>query len=294
MSQKVILITGTSSGFGKLTAEWLAEKGHKVYASMRNTTSKNAEVAQALSAKDNIQAVELDVTNVDSVNQAVQHILDQEGQIDVLINNAGGGGVGFTESYTIDDVKKQYDVNVFGVFNVTKAVLPGMRKRRDGLVINISSIMGRFTAPLFAMYCSSKFALEAMSEAWSYEWKSVGVDSVVVEPGAFPTTSFPQNMINFSPADSTVAEDYGDLASYPQRFGEMLQGQIASGEYNKPELVAEAIEHIIGTPKGERPIRMVVDPATEGIFNPFNEKANELQQTVLTAFGMIQPEEASA
>ena len=283
---KVIVITGSSTGFGKLTSENLAAAGHTVYATMRNTTGKNKEVAEELAGKENIHVVDLDVTNDDSVQKAIEEIASKEDRIDVLINNAGGGGIGLSELYSVEEVKKQFDVNVFGVFRVTKAVLPYMRKKRDGLVISISSIMGRFTAPFFAMYCSSKYALEGMAEAWRYEWKPIGVDSVIVEPGAFPTTNFSTNMGHYSPDQDEIAHDYGEVAQVPEMFGKMFEEMVASGNYQKPEMVVEAIKDLIKAPKGSRPLRTIVDTHYKELFEKLNKHTSELEKTALEGFQM--------
>ena len=285
-NSKVIIITGSSSGFGKLAAESLAAKGHKVYATMRNVSSKNKAVAEELGAREHITVLDLDVTNDESVKSAVEQIENTEGKVDVLVNNAGGGGVGISESYDVEEVKQQFDVNVFGVFRVTKAVLPLMRKQKDGLVISISSIMGRFTAPFFAMYCSSKYALEGMAEAWRYEWKPIGVDSVIVEPGAFPTTKFGENMGSYSPEQAAIMAEYGEAAQIPQKFGEMLEGMVASGNYQKPEMVVDAIADLINMPKGDRPLRTIVDNHFDQPFTKLNEHTNELQKMALEGFQM--------
>ena len=283
---KVILITGCSSGFGYLSAKDLASKGHTVYASMRNTTTKNAEVTAELNALDNITVLDLDVTSEDSVTNAVNTVIQSSGTVDVLINNAGGGGAGLMENFSTAEVMKQFDVNVFGVFRVTKAVLPHMREKKDGLLLHISSIMGRFTAPMFSMYCASKYALEAMAEAWKYELRPIGVDTVIVEPGAFPTTSFGQNMVDFSPQNPELIAQYGEVAFFPQKFGEMLQGMVESGNYQKPEMVTDAIDQIINTPKGQRPLRVVVDENLAEMFDKHNQQSRQLQQMMMNGFQM--------
>lgn len=281
-----ILITGTSSGFGKLFVVGLAEAGHHVYATMRNVAGKNAAVAAELAKLDNVDVLELDVTKPDTIENAVAAVQKNGDSIDVVINNAGGGGLGVTESYSLEEVRWQYEVNVFGVFNVLKSVLPAMRTQKSGLIINVSSIMGRFTIPTSGMYSSSKYALESMSEALRYELKPFGIDVAVLQPGAFPTTDFGKNMGGFSPKDSDTAAQYGDLAKLPENFGKMLMDMVESGNFNDPQLVTDAVKNLIETPAGERPFRVVVDPMMEETINAFNETADALQMGAMKAFGL--------
>ena len=147
-NQKTILITGTSSGFGFLAAQQLAEKGHVVYASMRGVNLKNKDAAKELSNHhDNINIIELDVTDDKSVQAAVDCVISEQGKIDVLINNAGVMNIGLTEGFSIEQLQGQMDVNYFGVARMFKSVLPHMREAKDGLVITVTSIAGRLPFP---------------------------------------------------------------------------------------------------------------------------------------------------
>src|SRR6266516_6554259 len=157
---KTILITGTSSGFRSDTAETLHHAGHTVYASMRGLEDKNHEAASAL-RKLGIKTVELDVSDDASVEAGVEKVLAEAGKIDVLINNAGIGSDGVTEAFTTDQAKAIFDTNVIGLLRVTRAVLPSMRLQHAGLIINLSSILGRVTFPFLGIYGASKFAVEA-------------------------------------------------------------------------------------------------------------------------------------
>jgi len=287
---KVALITGCSSGFGKITAQTLALNGFTVYASMREVLGRNANQAAELnewaqSHGVNLRTIELDVTDETSIKKAVDKIRLWDGTVDVLVNNAGWGSLGFIENYSLGEAKQQFDVNVFGLFNVTKAVLPIMRKNRSGLVINISSIVGRAVFPMFSMYCASKYAVEGLSQSWKYEWAPIGVDSVIVEPGIYPTTDFFAKLERYSPAPvEAIGNEYGDLANMPQAFGENVQQMVESGNFNDPQLVADAILKLSNTPFGERPIRVVVDPMTEELYRPYNDQAVEVQNKFLEMF----------
>ncbi len=287
---KVVLITGCSSGFGEITAKTLAQNGYIVYASMREMSARNSVKAEALNAwareaQVNLQTLEMDVVDEDSIQNAIGQIISRSGSIDILVNNAGWGGLGFIETYSLELAKNQFEVNVFGLFNVTKAVLPNMRRQRSGLIINISSIVGRAVFPMFSMYCASKFAVEGMSQSWKYELAPIGVDSVIVEPGIYPTTHFFEKLQSNSPAPNEVVNsDYGDLANMPQAFGQKVAQMIESGNFNDPQLVADAILKLVNTPYGERPIRVVADPMTETLYKPYNNEAEALQKKFLEMF----------
>jgi len=187
MSKKIVLITGTNSGFGWLTAHSVAALGHKVYATMRDTQGRNADKAAALSAVVNVNVLDVTLTDNESVKQAVDTILDKEGTIDVLVNNAGYGMTGVAESFTMADVHTTFDINVYAPWRLMKQVLPTMRKQGEGLIINVTSGFGRVSFPFATIYAASKFALEGISEGLHYEVKRLGIDVAIVEPGAFPT-----------------------------------------------------------------------------------------------------------
>src|SRR5947209_7111597 len=168
---KVVLITGSSTGFGRAAAEALALRGYVVFASMREASGGNAPHAAALrslASRENLalNVVELDVSNDESVAKGVQQVLEAAGRIDVVINNAGIAALGITEAYTISQWQQLFEVNLFGVARVNRAVLPAMRRQRDGLLIHVSSLAGRVVVGYFGLYCASKFALEAMADAY--------------------------------------------------------------------------------------------------------------------------------
>jgi NAD(P)-dependent dehydrogenase (short-subunit alcohol dehydrogenase family) len=281
--EKVVLITGTNSGFGKITTRMLSEKGYKIYAGMRNSNSKNAKAAEELKNWDGVTVVDLDVTDAGAVNSVVDEIISKEGRLDVLINNAGVFTTGIAQSFTESDLERIYDVNVKGPWRLLRATLPQFIKQKEGLIINVSSGLGRFSAPFFTIYNSSKFALEGLVEGSHLELKGLGVDNVLVQPGAFPTELSAKTMTG---SDKSVLEGYGETAEIPQKIGESLTQLFSSEHAPNPDLVAEAMVKLIESPKGERPLRVVVDPLT----GKFTEKANEEVYTqyknFLGAFGM--------
>jgi len=273
---KTILITGTSSGFGRDTAETLHHAGHTVYASMRGLEDKNHEAASAL-RKLGIKTVELDVSDDASVEAGVEKVLAEAGKIDVLINNAGIGSAGVTEAFTAEQATGIFDTNVIGLLRVTRAVLPSMRERHDGLIINISSILGRVTFPFLGIYGASKFAVEALTDSLRYELSQLGVEVVAVQPSAYPTNFLPGIQ---TPALTKVTESYGEVGRIPDALSTSLTSTFEGEDAPNPHDVAEAIAELVGQAKGSRAARTVVgapfgsDEANEGVA-PAQAKAVE-------------------
>lgn len=258
---KVIVITGCSAGFGFDGAKQLASKGHIVHATMRNVDGKNADAASQLrnfatSESVKLKVAELDVESDDSVSQAIASIAADEGRIDVLINNAGLGYGGPGETILSSQFARQLDVNVVGAHRCTNAVLPHMRKQRSGLLIHVTSVAGRITMPGFALYCASKYALEAYGEALRYELGGLGIESVIVEPGPFDTSFF-TNMVPGGNPDVMAA--YGNIGEYIQGFMDTVQGMFKDESVpTDPKLVADAFVDLVDAPHGQRPVRTVV------------------------------------
>lgn len=189
VDQKVVLVTGCSSGFGYLTALKFARDDYRTFASMRNLESQGAKDLWEIKNKENLplELLQIDVRSDLSVDEGVQMIVRQTSRIDILINNAGFGYSGPVEEFSIDEVKSQYETNVYGVLRMVKAVAPLMRNQKSGLIINVSSISGLMAFPLSGVYASSKFALEALTEALSFELQHFGICVSLVEPGSFLT-----------------------------------------------------------------------------------------------------------
>lgn len=177
--KKVILITGISSGFGKQTAELLAAKGHSVYGTVRGDAETDSKV----------NCLKLDLTNTDSIKQAVQTVLQKEGRIDILINNAGMHTGGPIETSPVEDIKLQLDTNFMGMVHLTREVLPLMRQQGGGTIINFSSIMGLMGLPFQAFYSAGKFAIEGFSEALRMEVKQFNIKVILINPGDFRTNN---------------------------------------------------------------------------------------------------------
>jgi NADP-dependent 3-hydroxy acid dehydrogenase YdfG len=277
---KTILITGASSGFGRDTAETLHCAGHTVYASMRGVQGKNRNAAEAL-RKLGVKTMELDVSDDASVKAGVENVLAEAGKIDVLVNNAGIASAGVTEAFTTEQAKAIFDTNVIGLLRVTRAVLPSMRRRHDGLIINIGSILGRVTFPFIGIYGASKFAVEALTDSLRYEVSQLGVEVVEVQPSGYPTNFFTNLQ---SPASTEVTKAYGEVGEIPDAMVKTLMASLEGKNAPNPHDVGEAVAKLVGQSKGSRAARTVVGA-------PFgSDKANEdvapLQAQVVEALGL--------
>lgn len=190
---KVILITGTSSGFGLATATYLASQGHHVIATMRDLNRKAPLVEEVKRINKDIDIFQLDVTDKNSIRKTVREVAAKYGYIDVLVNNAGFGLGGFFEDLSDEEIRKQMETNFFGVQNVTREVIPLMRQRRQGTIIMLSSVAGLSASPCFGAYNASKWALEGFSESLRHEMKFWGINVAMVNPGTYKTKIFYEN-----------------------------------------------------------------------------------------------------
>jgi len=277
---KTVLITGSSTGFGRDTAETLARAGHTVFASMRNPQAQNRDHAQAL-RKNGIEIVELDVSSDTSVERAVKEVLARSHRIDVLVNNAGIASAGVTEAFTPDQAKVVFNTNVVGLLRTSRSVLPAMRQQGDGLIINIGSILGRVTFPFFGIYGASKFAVEALTDSLRYEVSQLGIDVVLVQPSAFPT---PMYTTIQQPADSDRAAAYGAVGEIPGAMFQHFMTTFQAPNAPNPHDVAEAIAKLVAQPKGSRPPRTVVGAAFGS--DIVNEQTAPVQAHVVEALGL--------
>ena len=225
---KTILITGASSGIGKATALHFQSAGWNVIATMRDP-SAGAE----LGALDHVLVTRLDVTDGGSITSAVAEGLSRFGRIDVLLNNAGYGAYGPLEAFSSERIRRQFDTNVIGLLEVTKAVLPHMRANRSGTIVNISSIGGQITFPLGTLYHGTKFAVEGLSEALHYELEPLGIKVRIVEPGMI-RTDFGGRSFDFA-----MDETFTDYAPTAKAMGRLF-GKLAS-DPSAPEVVADVI-----------------------------------------------------
>jgi len=222
-----ILITGASSGIGRATALRFQAEGWNVIATMRDPSGSD------LAELDRVLVTHLDVTDTTSITAAISAGIDRFGAIDVLLNNAGYGAYGPLEAFSADRIRRQFDTNVIGLLEVTKAVLPYMRARRSGTIVNISSIGGQITFPLGTLYHGTKFAVEGLSEALHYELEPLGIRVRIVQPGMIKT-DFGGRSFDFAMDDSL--SDYAPSAAAMGR----LFGKLASNP-SSPKIVADVI-----------------------------------------------------
>jgi NAD(P)-dependent dehydrogenase (short-subunit alcohol dehydrogenase family) len=267
--KKVILITGASSGFGRLTAEALAKAGHTVYASMRNTASRNAEVVAQMAAfarrhDADLRTVELDVQSQPSIDDAVASILAATGRIDVLMHNAGHMAFCPAEAFTPEQFAQLYDINVLSTQRVNRAVLPHLRRQKQGLLVWVSSSSSAGgTPPYLAPYFAAKAAMDAIAVQYARELSRWGIETSIIVPGAFTsgTNHFAHTGL---PADTARAEEY-ESGPYPG-FGDEIQHAFAGIVPPDADAgqVADAIVDVVNAPFGKRPFRVHVDPTQDG------------------------------
>ena len=225
---KTILITGASSGIGKATARYFQEQDWSVVATMRSPDKE-----QELWALDNVLVTRLDVLDPASIGSAIDAGIARFGKIDVLLNNAGYGAFGPLEATPLEKIRRQFDVNVIGLLETTRALLPHFRANRSGVIVNISSVGGRITFPFGALYHGTKFAVEGLSEALSWEMEAIGVQVKIVERGAI-RTDFVSRSLDFSNDERMV--EYQPLVKKAQAlFGSLM---IAASD---PSVVARTI-----------------------------------------------------
>lgn len=296
----VILITGASSGFGSLTARRLAESGHTVYATMRETSGRNAkqvEAARKFATEKSIdlRTAELDVSSQESVDRAIQQIVAEAGRLDVVIHNAGHMVYGPAEAFTPEQLAELYDINVLSTQRVNRAALPVLRKQGKGLVVWVGSSSTRGgTPPYLAPYFAAKAGMDAMAVSYAGELARWNIESTIIVPGAF--TSGTNHFANAGkPADSNRLAEY---ASGPTATlgDEIMQGfaRTAVPDADVAD-VANAIVRVLDTPFGKRPFRVHIDPANDGA-EVVNGVADRVRAELLRNMGLadlLKPSEYS-
>ncbi|GAA4311135.1 SDR family oxidoreductase [Mucilaginibacter gynuensis] len=243
---KTVLITGSSSGIGKAAAKFFHQKGWNVIATMRSP-----EKETELQDQDNFLITRLDVQKPDTIKAAVEAGIARFGSIDALVNNAGYGQYGVFESLTPAIIQEQFDVNVFGVMNTIREVLPHFRERKAGTILNISSGAGRFTLPIISMYCASKFALEGFSEALSFELAALNIGVKIIEPGGTSTNFIAESAQRFACKEG-LGEYDNFLAAASQMFDSLKEMQLATAEevaeviYNAATDGTDTLRYVVG------------------------------------------------
>jgi NAD(P)-dependent dehydrogenase (short-subunit alcohol dehydrogenase family) len=259
---QTILVTGSTSGFGRLMVETLARQGYTVFAGMRAVAGKNAPAAEELRALAQreqlaLQIVEIDITDDASVEQAIESLIGITGRLDVVVNNAGIAYNGPLEAFTLEQVRQQFETNVFGVLRVNRASLPHMRRQGSGLLLQIGSIAGRLALPFLGLYGATKFALEGLTESYRSELAPFGIDAAIIEPGTYPTPIA---------AKHQDAADTERTALYQAAIGGFttpFYAENRSATPPDPQEVADAVARVIAQPAGERPLRTVVAPVAQ-------------------------------
>ena len=258
--KKTVLITGCSSGFGKLAAMKFQEEGWNVIATMRSP-----EKEKELTEIDNILVTRLDVTSKESVKEAVNPGIEKFGRIDALVNNAGYGGHAFLEQFTEEQIYAMFETNVFGVMRVCREVLPHMRKQRSGTVINITSMAGYMGLTLTSTYSASKWAVEGLTESMAMEYKPFGITVKAIAPGAYGTNFMSSSDNNFEGGDEEVRENSMKIGAHFATIVEQMQKQ--SGEIADPQEVADKIFECVTT---DTPVHNIIGSDAEMLFGMMN------------------------
>ncbi|NOZ46119.1 MAG: SDR family oxidoreductase [Chlorobi bacterium] len=219
---KTILITGSSSGIGKATVQYFSSKGWNVAATMRKPENSN-ELAEL----KNVKLYRLDVLDENTINTTIENVLKDFGTIDVVVNNAGYATIGAFEAATKEQIEMQFNTNVFGLMNVTRAILPYFRKKNSGRIINISSVGGKLTFPIYSLYHSTKWAVEGFSESLQYELSNKNIKIKIIEPGAIKTDFYDRSQDLLSKEGLHDYDNYINVVlPKTQKFGEKAQGPL--------------------------------------------------------------------
>ena len=275
---KIIFITGTSTGFGKLMTITLSKAGHTVIAGMRGTSGKNAEVAKELSALENVEVVNIDVTDDTSVTKAFDNVITKYGRVDVLVNNAGLAGFGLVEAYSIDQIKKFFEVNFYGVIRTYQAVLPSMRKAKSGLIINLTSGASGHSMPFMGPYLASKFGVEAITEAIQDELSQFNIENVTIQPGVYPTEMNSGSKTGVQADKPEITEEYNPIATEMfNAIGAGLFGKMQEFDMN-PQVIADGVLKLVNMEQGTRPLRYPLDAIAQGTDIEFINARAELKQ----------------
>lgn len=278
-----IIVTGATGGFGFLTIKQLMADGHKVVGTARDLAGRNKAKASELEKLGAMMA-EMDVTQDGSVNKGIEQAVQKLGGLDVVVNNAGVGVLGLTEAFTPDDMRKIFEVNLFGVQRVIRATLPIMRQGKKGLIINISSLLGRITVPFYGPYNASKWALEGLTENYRTETSQSNIEICLVEPGGYPTT-FIDNLVR--PSDVNRSKEYGPMSDMAEGFLQGFEQALAANPAQNPANVASAIGELVKLPHGNRPFRTIVDKMGMGdAVSGYNSMLAKVTEGIYGNFGI--------
>ena len=265
MSARTVLITGCSSGFGKLTVKKFHQEGWNVVATMRSP-EKETELGEL----ENVLITQLDVVDPESIKQAVEQTLEMFGRIDALVNNAGYGGYGLFEQFSDEAIRAMYETNVFGLMNVTRAVLPFMRQQREGAIINVASLVGIFAPPTISIYSSTKFAVKGFTEGLALELSALNIKAHTVNPGAYDTGFHSATDTNFDQGDDELKE------LGPKYAAKLEQARQANANPDAPPADPQEVADVIfKCATEEMPIHNNVGNDTNMIVGMRNSKPEE-------------------
>lgn len=276
MTQKTVLITGCSSGIGRLAAQTFQANGWNVIATMR-TPEKETE----LNKLDNLLVARLDVTDSVSVEAAVAHGIERFGEIDALVNNAGRGGRALLEQMSDEKIRDVFETNLFGAMRVTRAILPHMRKRGDGCVINVTSMAGVIGLAVETAYCSAKFAAEGFTESLYWECKPLGIKVKSVAPGVYRATSFGENV-----DDEAMEEGDEQLVAHAQRLRQHFSNSADASGGSTPADPQEVADRIFVCATQDTPLHNPVGTDADMIMSmmaapPRQEFLDKLEPMIL-------------
>jgi NAD(P)-dependent dehydrogenase (short-subunit alcohol dehydrogenase family) len=282
----VVLVTGCSSGLGRATAQAMVDRGWTVFASMRDTMGRNVTAARELAQWGQARAgmlvvLELDVTLERTIADAVSQAIESNGRIDVVVNNAGVGAHGIIEAFTVEQAQALFEVNVFGALRVNRAVLPHMRRQRSGLLVHVSSTLGRFVMPFSGLYSATKFALEALAEGYRLDLMTSNIDSVIVEPGACRTRYYERLL---RPGDDELNAQYGRMAELAGQTADGFAKWSESQSTADAEEVASAIVDLVERRDQPRATRTAVGRGAAGV-SSLNEITAKFQTKMLDVLG---------
>jgi NAD(P)-dependent dehydrogenase (short-subunit alcohol dehydrogenase family) len=284
-----VLVTGAGTGMGALSSVSLAQAGHRVFASMRDPEGRNAEKAQALLARTKdapglLSVVELDVLSEQSAADAVEHVVQEAGGLDVVVHNAAHLLVGVTEAFTPEEVLRAFDVNAVGALRVNRAVLPVMRRQESGLLLWVGSGTTRAIPPFLAPYTAAKAAFDAFAESTAWDVASYGIETTILMPGVF--THGTAHFANAAfPADTERTAAYDKIAPFLDSMGEDTERMMVNGVSADPQIVADEIVRVVGLPVGQRPRRTVADGSDYGA-EIINGAAEELRLRLARRMGV--------
>lgn len=280
---KKIIITGANGAFGTLTVHSLLAAGHKVVATMRDIETRNKAIATEFKAAGAL-IVQMDVVDDDAVITGMKQAIEALDGVDVVVNNAGIGAHGIQEAFEPQQMMHLFNVNVVAVHRVMRAALPTMRSQQSGLIVNISSILGKLSIPFYGPYSVTKFALETLSETAQAELSQFGVDVALIEPGGYATDFF-NSLVK--PADVARLTQFGEFANIPAQSLGHYEAMLNANQAQNPQRVADKILQVIETQAGQRKFRNIVDfMGMENAVGPLNEAHRKVTDSLYEAFGI--------